>query len=183
PQIRASLLAAARVTTYTNAPELQSAALFVGMLRKVPHVLYLDGGWQTLVDGLHRTAQDAGVRIVTGTRVVAIEHNEQVQGVRLAHGEFCAAEAVIVATGPVAASALVDGSEHVALRRWAQEAIPAQVACLDVALRRLPEPRPLGVLSLEQPLYLVVHSASARLAPEGGALIHTLKYLKPGEPH
>jgi phytoene dehydrogenase-like protein len=181
PQLRALLLAYARIATYTNAPELQSAALFVNMLRKVPHVLYLDGGWQTLVDGLRQTAQDAGVRIVTGTRVVAIEHNEQVQGVRLANGGFYSAEAVIIATGPVAASALVDGGEHAALRRWAQEAIPAQAACLDVALRRLPEPRHLGVLGLEQPLYLVVHSASARLAPKDGAVIHTIKYLKPGE--
>ena len=183
PQLRALLLASARIATYTNAPDLQSAALFVNMLRKVPQVLYLDGGWQTLVDGLCQTAQAAGVRIVTGTRVVTIEHNEQAQGVCLANGEFYPAKAVIVATGPVAASALVDGGEHVALRRWAQEAIPAQAACLDVALRNLPEPRHLGVLCLEQPLYITVHSASAKLAPEGGALIHTVKYLKPGERH
>jgi phytoene dehydrogenase-like protein len=48
-------------------------------------------------------------------------------------------------------------------------------------LRRLPEPQHLGVLSTERPLYMVVHSASARLAPEGAALIHTIRYLAPGE--
>ncbi|HEY6406672.1 MAG TPA: NAD(P)/FAD-dependent oxidoreductase, partial [Ktedonobacteraceae bacterium] len=181
PQLRALLLMLARVTTYTNAPEMLSAALFVEMLRKVPHVLYLDGGWQTLVNGLRQAAQNAGVRIVTGARVVAIEHEERVQGVRLAKGEFYPAEAVIVATDPAAASALVDNGEHAVLRRWTQEAVPSFVACLDVALRRLPEPQHLGALSTERPLYMVVHSASARLAPERGALIHTIRYLEPGE--
>lgn len=184
PQLRALLLMIARVTTYTNAPELLSAALFVDIMRKAPKVLYLDGGWQTLVDGLRQAALDAGARIVTGARVVAVEYEERVQGVqgvRLANGELYQAEAVIVATGPEEASALLDGGEHAALRRWVQEAVPARVACLDVALRSLPEPKHLGVLSLDHPLYMVVHSASARLAPENGALIHTIKYLKPGE--
>lgn len=181
PQLRALLLMLARVTTYTNAPEIQSAALFVEMLRKIPKVLYLDGGWQTLVDGLRLAAEHAGVHIVTGARVEAIEHEERVQGVRLAHGEFYAAKSVIVATDPTAASELVDHGEHAVLSRWTEEAVPSYVACLDVALRRLPEPRYTGVFSTERPLYMVVHSASAKLAPEGGALIHTIRYLEPGE--
>lgn len=181
PQLRALLLMFARVTTYSNAPEMQSAALFVEMLRKIPKVLYLDGGWQTLVDGLRVAAENAGVRIVTGSRAAAIEHEEFVQGVRLANGEFYAAKAVIVATDPTDASELVDHGEHATLSRWAREAIPSYVACLDVGLRRLPEPRHLGALSFERPLYMLVHSASAKLAPEAGALIHTIRYLEPGE--
>ena len=57
PQLRALLLMLARVTTYTNAPGIQSAALLVEILRKAPKVLYLDGGWQTLVNGLRRVSQ------------------------------------------------------------------------------------------------------------------------------
>jgi phytoene dehydrogenase-like protein len=34
-------------------------------------------------------------------------------------------------------------------------------------------------LGIDHPLYLSVHSATARLAPEGGALIQTAKYLPP----
>ena len=181
PQVRAFLLMLARVTTYTNAPELQSAALLVEMMRKVPNVLYLDGGWQTLVTGLRQIAEQAGVRMVTSARVVAVEHEERVRGVRLANGDFYAAQAMIVATDPTEASALVDGGEHPALSRWAREALPSHVACLDVALRHLPEPHNLGALGIDRPLYLVVHSASAKLAPEGGALIHTIRYLEPGE--
>ena len=180
-QLRALLLLFARVTTYTNAPEMLSAALFVEILRNYPKVLYLDGGWQTLVEGLRHAAVNAGVRIVTGARVMDIEHDERVQGVRLANGELYKAQAVILATDPTEASALVDGGEHIAMRRWAQEAVPSYVACLDLGLRRLPEPRNLGTLSTERPMYMVVHSASARMAPEGGALIHTIRYLEPDE--
>jgi phytoene dehydrogenase-like protein len=181
PQVRAFLLMLARVTTYTNAPEVQSAALLVEMVRKVPNVLYLDGGWQTLVTGLRQVAEATGVRIVTSSRVVAVEHEERVRGVRLANGDFYPAQAVIMATEPTESSDLVDGGEHPALSRWAREALPSHVACLDVALRRLPEPRHLGALGIDRPLYLVVHSASAKLAPEGGAVIHTIRYLEPGE--
>jgi phytoene dehydrogenase-like protein len=35
----------------------------------------LDGGWQTLVDGLRESAARAGVSVVTGSRVVAVEHD------------------------------------------------------------------------------------------------------------
>jgi phytoene dehydrogenase-like protein len=182
PQVRAFLLMLARVTTYTNAPELQSAALLVEMVRKVPNVLYLDGGWQTLVHGLRSVALQTGVRMVTGARVVAVEHAEEsVTGVRLANGDFYPAQAVIVATDPTEASALVNGGVHPTLSRWAREALPSHVACLDVALRRLPEPRNLGAFGIDRPLYMVVHSASANLAPQGGALIHSIRYQEPGE--
>ena len=171
----------ARVTTYTNAPEVQSAALLVEMVRKVPNVLYLDGGWQTHVHRLDQVAEAAGVRIEASSRVVAVEHEERVWGVRLANGDSYPAQAVIVATDPTEASALVDGGEHPALSRWARDALPSHVACLDVALRHLPEPHNLGALGIDRPLYLVVHSASVNLAPQGGAVIHTIRYLEPGE--
>jgi phytoene dehydrogenase-like protein len=35
---------------------------------------------------------------------------------------------------------------------------------------------------MDRPLYAAVHSAWAKLAPEGSALVHTLKYLQPDEP-
>src|SRR5262249_56416679 len=36
-------------------------------------------------------------------------------------------------------------------------------------------------LGIDRPLYLSVHSASARLAPDGSALIQTAKYLPPDD--
>jgi len=48
-----------------------------------------------------------------------------------------------------------------------------------VALSRLPRPRATFALGIDQPLYLSVHSAVAKLAPAGGATIHVAKYLDP----
>ena len=37
-------------------------------------VIYLDGGWQTLVDGLLVEAQKAKVQVITGKKVVEVKH-------------------------------------------------------------------------------------------------------------
>ena len=55
-------------------------------------------------------------------------------------------------------------------------------ACLDVALSHLPRPDATFALGIDAPLYLSVHSATARLAPAGAALVSTMKYLSPDEP-
>jgi hypothetical protein len=57
-----------------------------------------------------------------------------------------------------------------------------RAACLDLALRRLPRPDTTFALGVDRPLYFSVHSASARLAPEGGALVHAAMYLPDGPP-
>lgn len=179
PQLRQFFLALARLTTYTNAPDMLSAGLFIPLLNA--QVRYLDGGWQTLVDGLRQVAQVAGAQILTHARVAAIEVSEARHTVRLTNGESHTASAVLLAVDPHAAAALLTNGAHTELNRWAAQSIPARAACFDVALRRLPEPRHLYALGIDRPLYYSVHSAWAKLAPEGGALIHTMKYLRPDE--
>jgi phytoene dehydrogenase-like protein len=180
PQVRQFLQAVARLATYTHAPDLLAAGLAIAQLSA--QVWYLDGGWQTLVDGLLIKAREAGVRILTGARVQAIEvAAEQGYCVRLADGSSTSGRAVVLATDPQSASALVQDGRHPALSRWAAQAQAGRVACLDVALRRLPRARPLVVVGIDRPLYYSVHSAFAHLAPEGSALVHVLKYLRPGE--
>jgi phytoene dehydrogenase-like protein len=180
PQARRFLLAGVRTATYANAPDLLSASLALSLLTAQVH--YLDGGWQTLVDGLRQRAQEAGAHIMTQARVVAIEVAREGYTVRLAGGTSYAASAVLLATDPGTASALVADGAHEALSRWAAQSVPARVACFDIALRRLPRPQNLFAMGLDCPLYYSVHSATARLAPKGSALIHTMKCLRPGEP-
>jgi phytoene dehydrogenase-like protein len=67
------------------------------------------------------------------------------------------------------------------LRDWAEQTIPLRAACLDVALQRLPDPGRIAVLHLDRPLFYSVHSLGAKLAPDGGALLHIIKYLRPDE--
>ncbi|HEY6330062.1 MAG TPA: FAD-dependent oxidoreductase, partial [Blastocatellia bacterium] len=179
PEVRSLLLAVSRLTTYTNAPEKLSAGTAIKQLQMAlgGGVLYLDGGWQTLVDGLRQAAERAGVVIQTGCRVETIERDEsgRVTGVRLATGESVACRAVLVAASPSVASSLA-GSGVAVLRQWSEAAIPVRAACLDLALERLPRPRTLFALGIDKPLYFSVHSASARLAPAGAALIHMIWY-------
>ena len=67
------------------------------------------------------------------------------------------------------------------MAQWADKAIPVKAACLDVALSRLPRPKATFALGIDRPLYLSVHSAAARLAPESCGLIQVAKYLPPDE--
>ena len=50
-----------------------------------------------------------------------------------------------------------------------------------MALSRLPRPNRLFAQGIDVPFYFSVHSAAADLAPEGGALVHVLRYLEGGE--
>jgi hypothetical protein len=54
---------------------------------------------------------------------------------------------------------------------------PVRAVCLDVALSTLRNLSIPVTLGLDNPLFLSVHPASAKLAPKGAALIHVMKYL------
>jgi hypothetical protein len=56
------------------------------------------------------------------------------------------------------------------------------MATLDLGLDKLPEDAARVAFALDRPLYLSVHSASARLAPKGSAMAHVAKYLGDTEP-
>jgi phytoene dehydrogenase-like protein len=189
PLVSQLLAANARTFVYSSALDLVSADVFVKKLQislKNP-VLYIDGGWQVLVDGLRVAAEQAGARIVSGARVEAVEcQNGKVQGVRLRGGEEVRASAVIIAASPRDASKLVDGGAYQPLRDIVNALIPAQIACLDVALSHLPNPRYPVVQDLEGPRFMSIQSVYSHIAPQGGALIHAFKQLDPehlGDPH
>ena len=168
-----------RVSTYADDPERQSAGAAIRQLQLAlaSGVLYLDDGWQSLVQGLRDAAMKEGVKIGAGERVEAVEQDGHVRGVRLADDSFYAAPVVVIAAGPREACELVERSEDTVLSDWARAAIPVRAACLDVALKYLPKPRALFALGVDCPHYFSVHSAAAKLAPENGAVIHTAKYL------
>ncbi len=178
PDVRRLVQALFRLSTYANDPARQSAGVAVAQLQMAlaSNVHYLDGGWQTLVDGLRLAAEAAGAKIVAGTRVAAVEQDDGVRGVRLADDTRHAAGTVILAGSPGDAAGLLNGASR-SLREWADAAIPVTAACLDVALNRLPQPRTTFALGIDQPWYLSVHSAFAKLAAPGGATIHVAKYL------
>lgn len=186
PLVRQFVVATAHTLTYSAALDQVSMEVLLVQLQHIlkKNVFYIDGGWQTLVDELHRVAQQASVCISSNTHVEAVTYqNGRVEGVRLRSGEEVAANAVILAVSPREASVLVNADTHSYLHRLAETIMPVRVACLDVALRRLPPPPHYPVLlDMEQPRFLVFQSLTARIAPPAGGLIHTFKYLDPAHP-
>jgi phytoene dehydrogenase-like protein len=170
-----------RTALYSTAFDQISAGAALRQLKvALGNVLYLDGGWQSLVDGLRQRALEAGAQIVSGARVVAVEHDAAVRAVHLADGTRQSAGAIILAVGPVEASSLL-GDKQPDVARWASVARPVRVASFDLGLRRLPQPQPRLAFGVHQPLFQSVHSAWARLAPAGAALLHVTRYLDESE--
>ncbi|MBO0782532.1 MAG: NAD(P)/FAD-dependent oxidoreductase [Ktedonobacteraceae bacterium] len=185
PKLRQLMAALARTNVYSAALDLVSAEVNIKKLQMAVKStnLYLDGGWQTLIDGLAQAAEEAGARIVRGSRVEAVEHREDhVQGVRMRDGSLIHASAVILATGPQDACKLVDAGNYAPLRQTVDRIVPGHVACLDVALRRLPDPRYTIVQDLEKPRFFSVQSRYSDVAPRGGALVYAFKQLDPVHP-
>lgn len=182
-RVKQLLMTIVRVTTYTFDAERLSAGAAINQVRLglEGNVDYLDGGWQRLVDGALEVARSTGVNVLTNASVTTIKRDGEGYTLHLRSGETYKAQAVVLATSPSAALSMVEGGHETILRRWADEAMPVKAACLDVALKRLPQPGSLFALGLDRPLYCIVHSASARLAPEGGAVIHVMKNHSTGE--
>jgi phytoene dehydrogenase-like protein len=180
-ETRQLLRALIRVATYTNAPECQSAGAAIAQVQSALSggMYYLDGGWQTLIDGLRASAEKSGAQILSGARIASVErHNEQ-WIIRTADDSVRTASSVIFAAGPREAGALMSDNAAGILKAWADSAKPIRVATLDLGLNRLPQPQARFGLGIDQPLYFSVHSAYAKLAPSGGAMIHATKYLPP----
>jgi phytoene dehydrogenase-like protein len=175
------------VATYANAPDRLDAAAALRQIQLAlrSNVLYVDGGWQVLIRGLEQRAREAGVTITTRARVerVVLEGGS-VSAAVLDDGTRVAANDVVVAGDPGTALRLAEKERAPGLARAIASLIPVRAACLDLGLARLPRPDRNFTLGLDQPLYLSVHSAAAKLAPPGGALVQLARYLAPEEtPH
>lgn len=179
PRARLFAEALIRLSTYTNAPERVSAVAALDQVRRALRggVLYLDGGWRTLVEGLAHVATASGAAIETGCDVRAVEDQGGTFRVEVDSGRALAARGVVVAGSPQLAARLLGDGRSPALDELAASATPVLAACLDVALTALPHPTRSFALGLDRPLYYSVHSKSAALAPRGGAVIHVAKYL------
>ncbi|QBD77736.1 NAD(P)/FAD-dependent oxidoreductase [Ktedonosporobacter rubrisoli] len=181
PVVRRFVEAMARLATYTHAPHLLDASYTLELVMKRPDALHVDGGWKTLVEGLKNSATAAGAQLETRASVATIETGETEHSIRLTNGKAFQARAVILALEPkIAAQLVVNGPQEI-LRSYAAQTVPLYAACLDLALRRLPNPERPTVLHFERPMFYSNHARRARLAPEGGALLHLIKYHGPGE--
>ena len=183
PDGRAVVQSALRTATYTADHSLLDAGAAGHQLRVASHgVLYLHGGWASLVEGLADAIRSAGGQIRTGAAVEAVEHDTRVRAVRLADGTTLGADAAVVAVNdPHRIPALLDGPGAATVEQATAGTVAVRMAHLDVALRPLPQPRFANVLGIDEPIYLSVQSDVAHVAPPGGASINVGRYLRPGE--
>lgn len=178
PATRELLRAMARLSTYTDALEEQSAGV-VAEVAAGGWVRYLDGGWGALVARLREAVETAGGQVRPASPVIATETGPDgaAPTVHLHDGGVRRASAVIVAVGgPAQVTRLVNGPARRHLEAWADVAEPVRLACLDVALSRRPR-MPSIVLGTDRPLYLSVQSDRSRIAPSGGAVVQLARYL------
>ncbi len=155
-ETRASLRTIFRVSNYAD--DLQKLSARAGLdqvaMSREHGVLYVDGGWQSIVDGLAARARSKGVEIKCG---------EPVSDLAALRGSK-----VILAVPPFEVERLT-GQKIPGL-------VPVKMSALTLGLRKLPESAALFALSVDRPLYLSVHSSWARVAPEGKALVHLGTY-------
>jgi phytoene dehydrogenase-like protein len=169
-----------RLNTYGNDPDIQSAGSVLRQFQiyNLGGVMYLDGGWQTLVDGLVTAATNAKARIVMGKKTVKVQRSNSEWIVTLSDRTQISAKVLVIAIGPTEAYGLFyDGERPEVLSKAVKDLKPIRMACLDVALSNLPQRDTLFAVGIDSPVYFSVHSAYAKLAPENGALIHLAKYL------
>lgn len=185
PRLRAVVESVLRLATFSCDLD-QSAGPALEQLKLATRgTVFVDEGWQKIVDALHSSAVSAGVNFVTSSRVIGVVHDGSVRAIEIGGlndepaGTRIPAETVILALDPATARNLVGDAEFA--RMWG-DLKPVTGACLDVALSKLPNPKCRFAVAIDRPLHLAVHSAFAQLAPHGGALVHTMKYRPAPDP-
>jgi phytoene dehydrogenase-like protein len=166
-----------RLSSYAHAPDRLSAGAALGQLRLASRgVVYLDRGFEQLVDGLAAAARTGGATVHQGWMVTAVHREGPSWIVATTRGDIAAPALVLAAGGPHTDARLL-GEDPAG---WVDQAgPPVEATCLDLGLRRPPD-API-LLGMDEPMYLSTHAPPAALAPDGHALVAVMRYLAPGE--
>lgn len=179
PRVRNTVLAFVRVSTYCNAPDILSAGAAIGQLQD-SRVLYVDGGWQSIVRQLTEQAQKAGVSIRTNSPVSRVAGDHPQLTVTLHDGTQLNAGYVVSTAGPTDTLALLDPALSPSEAANYKKLIPVRAACLDLVMNGLPQPKTKFALGVDHPLYFSNHSATASLSDHPAySVVHVMKYLPP----
>ncbi|MEM8903108.1 MAG: FAD-dependent oxidoreductase [Actinomycetota bacterium] len=175
PEPRAADLvrALARLTTYSNRPDIASAGALIEQLQGATGsgVRYLHGGWQGLADQLRDRALHRGADVRTGVAVQDLRRTDA--GFVVETDAPLRAGTVVLAVAPAAADRLLGGGTGLV-----EAAGPEVVASvLDLGLDRVAGRR--FVLGVDRPHYLSRHAPAAELAPEGASLVSAMRYGEP----
>lgn len=183
PTVRHIFYSICRLTTYTNAPTLQLAKPVLKQVQRSLKggVLYVDGGWGTIMAKLRQQAIAGGVEIFTNKNVINIEHHGEYQSILCSDGTVFSITDCIVAVPPKDAVKMIKGAEQTSLHRWNEQAIPITASCIDLGLKKLPCPQRQFAIGLDQPLLFTNQSRAAKLSNDGTIVVSLAKYHYPME--
>lgn len=173
-----------RTTNYAADLDLLDAGAAARQLRHALRgVLYVDGGWQTMVDGLADVVVANGGVIRRNAPVRHVHHDgTTATGITLDDGtELDTARVVVAVNEARRAAALLDGPALVDLEVAAAAAVPIRMAHLDVAMRPLPQRRIATAFGLDRRVFVSTPSDVAEVAPADGAVVSVGRYLAPDE--
>ncbi|MDQ0272769.1 phytoene desaturase family protein [Cytobacillus purgationiresistens] len=180
PMVRHIFYALCRLTTYIHAPELQLARPVLKQIKRSlkSGVIYVDGGWDTLIQMLRKRAVDAGLKIVLDKKVIEIEPLIDHQIIKCSDGAAFYAADCLMAVPPTAAYKMLKGAERSSLRIWKEQAIPVTAACLDLGIKSLPQPDNQFAIGLDQAVFFTNQSRAAKLSQNGTSVVSVTKYHK-----
>jgi phytoene dehydrogenase-like protein len=165
----------ARVSTYTDAPDLVDAGATLAQMQTAiaDGVQYVDGGWGSIVHSMLEVLERRGVTIRSGHEVTAIDTDGVSAVVRTPVGDVHSSAVVLAAGGPEVAARLA-GATVAGVDRITP---PVMASALDLATMH---GRDLVAFGLDEPLYLSTHAPLARLAPDGRGVVSLQRYHRPG---
>jgi phytoene dehydrogenase-like protein len=180
-KVRQLLYMFIRLATYANNPKQMSAGAAIRQLKlSSGGALYVNGGWQTIIEQLKEKAIAAGAFIREEQIALEISGTTPDMNLYLVDGIKIETRFVLSTTGPSDTYKMLRNAEQTSLARIKETSIPVKAACMDIALNSLPKPKNAFALGLDQPIYYSNHSKAAKLSrdPEH-AVVHLLKYLSP----
>ncbi|MGD6853935.1 phytoene desaturase family protein [Bacillus infantis] len=180
PNIQKLLFTLGRLVSYSHAPEQISARVMLAHMQiGMGGVIYVDDGWQSIIDQLYNQAVTNNVQIQTSANVnqlTALDNGEWQVAVHNHEPILC--QSIIYTGPPQALSGLLGESSQLPFNNFE----PIKAAALDVALTKLPNPENLFAMGIDAPYYYSVHSNYARLSKKGeSTILHVLKYHHPNE--
>ena len=184
PMVRHIFYSLCRLTTYISAPTVQQAKPVLKQMKRALDggVLYVDGGWETIIQKLKKQAVEAGVEMISCKNVIEIEHHEQSQSIRCSDGELYTVSDCIITAPPKEALNMINVPNYTSLSTWTEQAIPVTACCLDLGMKKLPNPHNQFALGLDQSLFFTNQSRAAKLSEDGTIVVSLVKYHNPIDP-
>lgn len=177
PRVISIVLALVRAATYCNDLDLLSAGAAIKQLQQ-SKVMYVDGGWQSIVKQLKKQAEQAGVLIQPGSHVREITGTYPSMTVALKNDAQFTARTVISTVGPAHTLELLHPALSPTEAAVYEQIIPIRAACLDLVVKGMPNPQTRFALGANHPWYYSNHSAAAALSDHPGyEVVHVMKYL------